>query len=182
MNTLRIEGSPAHIKLHDFCGPAPLICFYCDIPLGCGCLRPLDRSTKFGDATLDHVVPPARGGIDQRINTVPACRSCNAQKGQRIWPHEWFHRHQENTWLTYARVPRQATDTLAMVGAATLLREIPPYGGRARLIDLAASTGSTPDELRRALEGLSDGKRLIRHVVRRGPGNADLEHVYGEAV
>jgi 5-methylcytosine-specific restriction enzyme A len=35
----------------------------------------------FKDLTLDHVVPLARGGTTSPGNVVPACRSCNKNKG-----------------------------------------------------------------------------------------------------
>jgi 5-methylcytosine-specific restriction enzyme A len=36
---------------------------------------------KFSELTLDHVVPLARGGTTSPGNVVPACRTCNSQKG-----------------------------------------------------------------------------------------------------
>lgn len=41
--------------------------------------------------TLDHVVPRAKGGGQQRSNTVSCCLMCNSQKGHREW-REWFRR------------------------------------------------------------------------------------------
>lgn len=39
-------------------------------------------------ATVDHVIPLARGGPHIASNLVPACGSCNSQKGNRT-PEEW---------------------------------------------------------------------------------------------
>ena len=44
-------------------------CFYCG--------KPSQRLTR------DHLVPLSRGGDDDIINIVPACRSCNSRKGPR---------------------------------------------------------------------------------------------------
>jgi len=41
-----------------------------------------------GDLTMDHIVPIARGGKSTRGNVVPACKSCNNEKKQRL-PMEW---------------------------------------------------------------------------------------------
>lgn len=41
------------------------------------CHMPLNQET----ATIDHLVPLARGGVDKRANMVPACRSCNEARG-----------------------------------------------------------------------------------------------------
>ena len=38
--------------------------------------------------TMDHIVPIARGGKSTKGNTVPACKSCNSEKKQRL-PMEW---------------------------------------------------------------------------------------------
>ncbi|MEP7378371.1 MAG: HNH endonuclease [Chloroflexota bacterium] len=39
--------------------------------------------------TYDHVIPRGRPGWDEPGNLVPACLSCNGQKGQRT-PDEWL--------------------------------------------------------------------------------------------
>lgn len=54
-------------------------CAYCGIPM----LLPPLRGRKPRDrrATLDHVLPLARGGADSEANTVAACLACNAAKG-----------------------------------------------------------------------------------------------------
>lgn len=41
------------------------------------------------EPTMDHVVPLRRDGLHELSNIVPACRSCNSQKGARL-PHEWL--------------------------------------------------------------------------------------------
>ena len=39
------------------------------------------RCVERGDATIDHVLPRARGGSNHERNLVTACLSCNASKG-----------------------------------------------------------------------------------------------------
>ena len=51
-------------------------CAYCDEALG--------RS-----ATLDHVVPKAKGGTTDPRNLIPACLACNAHKQHHDWL-PWF--------------------------------------------------------------------------------------------
>lgn len=46
-------------------------CAYCGIPI----------SVKDGSATLDHVVPRASGGTSRFTNAIPACNTCNNDKG-----------------------------------------------------------------------------------------------------
>lgn len=41
--------------------------------------------------TLDHVKPKSRGGEDLTRNLVPACQSCNTDKGSEDWK-EWYRR------------------------------------------------------------------------------------------
>jgi len=40
--------------------------------------------------TMDHVIPFARGGLDDLANLVPACISCNQQKSDRTPPVWWM--------------------------------------------------------------------------------------------
>lgn len=47
-------------------------CFYCGSDPG-------------ADLTLDHLVPRSRGGTDSLANLLPACKSCNAEKGSRTF-------------------------------------------------------------------------------------------------
>jgi len=55
---------------------SPGKCYYCG------------RQFNITDLTMDHVIPLARGGTSERINLVPACRECNAQK-KYLLPVEW---------------------------------------------------------------------------------------------
>jgi 5-methylcytosine-specific restriction endonuclease McrA len=52
------------------------------------CATPLDQHS----ATLDHVVPLARGGAHDSGNVVAACGPCNRLKGDLL-PFEFFARH-----------------------------------------------------------------------------------------
>jgi 5-methylcytosine-specific restriction endonuclease McrA len=55
------------------------LCAYCGIPMFWPPLR--SKKIKKGcRATLDHVVPLARGGADSEANTVAACEACNKAK------------------------------------------------------------------------------------------------------
>lgn len=56
-------------------------CFYCD------------RFMTEHGATLDHLVPVARGGSQRADNLVLCCRDCNAAKGT-LTPAEWLVRLQ----------------------------------------------------------------------------------------
>lgn len=53
-------------------------CAYCGNP-------PIDDQSL----TIDHVKPRSKGGEDKTNNTIPACRSCNADKGSMEWL-AWF--------------------------------------------------------------------------------------------
>ena len=50
-----------------------LVCVYCAGPFD----------------TIDHVIPLNRGGDNMKSNLVPACRSCNSSKGQKLLS-EWI--------------------------------------------------------------------------------------------
>jgi 5-methylcytosine-specific restriction endonuclease McrA len=52
------------------------------------CATRLDHAT----ATLDHVIPLARGGAHDPGNLVAACAPCNRLKGD-LQPYEFFARH-----------------------------------------------------------------------------------------
>lgn len=60
-------------------------------------------------ATIDHVVPVARGGAHVPGNLVVACAPCNRLKGDML-PHEFFRRYPlaGQNFLTYARVVHRA--------------------------------------------------------------------------
>lgn len=42
------------------------------------------------DLTIEHVIPISRGGTHTKDNIVPACRSCNSSKGNKLVS-EWIH-------------------------------------------------------------------------------------------
>lgn len=47
----------------------------------CGCKLKYNRFGVVGD--IDHMVPQSRGGIDNHINLIMACKSCNRSKGNK---------------------------------------------------------------------------------------------------
>mmetsp|Transcript_17837 Transcript_17837/g.35963 ORF Transcript_17837/g.35963 Transcript_17837/m.35963 type:complete len:93 (-) Transcript_17837:565-843(-) len=59
--------------------PEPLQCYYCGKRV-----RKVDWSSNYNGkdlATVDHVVPLARGGTDHPSNLVVSCKPCNVKKG-----------------------------------------------------------------------------------------------------
>ena len=72
-------------------------CVYCAVPLA------LDA------ATLDHVFPVARGGVNDPGNLVTACAPCNRLKGDML-PHEFFARYPTAgaNFVRYARAVHRA--------------------------------------------------------------------------
>lgn len=48
------------------------ICRYCEVPL-----------TR-ENATIDHILPKSKGGINRPDNYVAACRKCNLRKGNKL--------------------------------------------------------------------------------------------------
>lgn len=52
-------------------------CVYC----GCEVAVRKRQGRRLDDATIDHVIPYARGGTDAWTNLVLACRECNESKG-----------------------------------------------------------------------------------------------------
>ncbi len=67
------------------------------------------HSLEMGEATIDHVLPLARGGGDVPGNLVVACGPCNRLKGDLL-PHEFFIRYPWAglNFLAYARVVHRA--------------------------------------------------------------------------
>lgn len=68
-------GAEGRVTIAEFwakCEATGWICTYCP--------EVLTKDT----ATMDHVIPLSRGGADSIENIVPACRSCNARKGNRL--------------------------------------------------------------------------------------------------
>lgn len=54
----------------------------------CGCTTQLDaRENSSNFATVDHVIPRARGGSGKRDNLVLACLKCNQEKGDNLPGH-----------------------------------------------------------------------------------------------
>lgn len=57
------------------------------------CLAAFDRLCAYcgepGLLTQEHVLPISRGGLHDRSNVVPACRSCNCQKFSKLLD-EWY--------------------------------------------------------------------------------------------
>ncbi|MGB1014204.1 MAG: HNH endonuclease [Nannocystaceae bacterium] len=50
----------------------------------CGCDLSLRKNAP-DRATLDHVVPLSRGGLDAPENWALACAKCNAAKADKLW-------------------------------------------------------------------------------------------------
>ncbi|MDX2088651.1 MAG: HNH endonuclease [Kofleriaceae bacterium] len=42
-----------------------------------------DDGRSLGEATLEHIIPQARGGTDEVMNLAVACGRCNREKGKR---------------------------------------------------------------------------------------------------
>ena len=55
-------------------------CFYCGIAMAAPLTQRLRHRKRADAATIDHVVPRARGGDAEWPNEVAACRACNAAK------------------------------------------------------------------------------------------------------
>lgn len=53
-------------------------CAYCGRP-------PIDDDSL----TIDHVRPRSKGGEDRTSNVIPACKTCNSNKGSSLWV-EWY--------------------------------------------------------------------------------------------
>jgi 5-methylcytosine-specific restriction endonuclease McrA len=87
----KLTAQRRRARLHDSCSPGvtpaewlricdefrneggEVVCAYC---------------RKACAATIDHVIPIARGGRDEPTNVVPCCRFCNTSKGARLLS-EW---------------------------------------------------------------------------------------------
>ncbi|HUW46106.1 MAG TPA: HNH endonuclease signature motif containing protein [Dehalococcoidia bacterium] len=67
-NTLIAEEWLAILAQHNF------QCVYC----GCSLLNLFNRATR------DHIIPISKGGGNTKENIVPACRSCNSKKHDKI--------------------------------------------------------------------------------------------------
>ena len=80
----------------------------------------------FGDlvgATVDHVVPRAKGGPSWAENEVAACRRCNAERGHQA-PVEWWEECVRRGW------PVDATTLHAVLSG--LSDAIAAHGGQRR--------------------------------------------------
>lgn len=62
------------------------------------CPRPAD--------TVDHLIPLARGGTNYEGNLVPACRSCNSRKQDRLPIEHRLGRNASFTWQPFRERPR----------------------------------------------------------------------------
>lgn len=51
---------------------------------------------------VDHLVPRARGGTDNRENLVTACKTCNGRKSDSIvFPHDLIERQDDDGWFVH---------------------------------------------------------------------------------
>ena len=66
---------------------------------------PIDETSL----TIDHVTPKARGGQDMTSNCIPACRSCNEDKGSSEWL-AWYRMQPFYTIEAEIRVQRWLSD------------------------------------------------------------------------
>lgn len=56
--------------------------------------------------TVDHLIPLARGGTNYEGNLVPACRSCNSRKQDRLPIEHRLGRNASSTWQPFRERPR----------------------------------------------------------------------------
>ncbi len=77
VNTRRglLANAGGRVTLDEFWTKCDLLEWLCQY---CSCV--LTKKT----ATMDHVTPLSRGGSNDIDNIVPACRSCNARKGNKL--------------------------------------------------------------------------------------------------
>jgi len=59
------------------------VCYYCEVPL------------TFEKATVDHLTPVSKGGTNDSMNLVLACRSCNMEKSDMTENKYWEFRCDE---------------------------------------------------------------------------------------
>lgn len=61
---------------------------YAGLNLPCGiCSEPIDYKVPYPDpmsAAVDHIIPLARGGVDEASNCQPCHRSCNRTKSDHL--------------------------------------------------------------------------------------------------
>ncbi len=96
------------------------------------CASPLEAHT----ATLDHVMPLARGGSHDPENVVAACGPCNRLKGELL-PQEFFARYPwaGQHFIQYARSVHRALKRVARRAVSLACASALPEGrgGRERL-------------------------------------------------
>lgn len=63
------------------------------------CAYCLEHEKVVGKLTCDHIIPISRGGTGFISNIAPACRSCNASKGNKTLL-EFLSWQSENRWIT----------------------------------------------------------------------------------
>ena len=55
------------------CAKSNNVCAHCGTPIQIG-----------KNATIDHFIPLKKGGINQKLNTIPLCKKCNQEKNSKI--------------------------------------------------------------------------------------------------
>jgi hypothetical protein len=174
------SGGGAHGRLHRLFGAGPWTCAYCRQAVICSCDRNVylvDGPIKVpGDhATLDHLVPRSRGGLDVPDNIVVACHRCNCSKGSKICPDEWIPRPDDATICEPGDWRTVRTAGLATLGLTVLLERLTvPTSAR----EIARWTNERPSTVRRTL-ALLDELGIARRDAKQGE---PFEHRYRPAV
>jgi len=105
------EDDPAANLRAELCSEQDSQCFYCRTEI-------THYSKRHNSLDVDHRVPVARGGTDERSNLVAACRSCNRGKGDMS----------EGDWRAILR--RRVSEQCESHAKAELAPQMEDVGGR----------------------------------------------------
>lgn len=82
-----------------------------------------EKKTQF--LTLDHIIPKASGGGNNRINQQIMCRSCNAQKGSKITHDmETYINFQDVIGLFYKKFPQYKKKLKELISEIRYIRNV----------------------------------------------------------